>query len=71
MRYFRLVLAEFRRLASLVGDIAGDLLTAYTDYHDERLFRPLRIILIPLSELPLVRPSMDNLFVPRDLRLLL
>ena len=52
---FRLVWAEFRSLAGQVGDIAGDLWTAYTDYHDERLFRPLRIILIPLCELPLVR----------------
>jgi hypothetical protein len=42
-------------LSSRVGDIAGDLYTVYTDYHDERLFRPLRIILIPLCELPLVR----------------
>jgi hypothetical protein len=55
MRPYQLVLAEYRSLASRVGSVAGDFWTVYTEYHDGRQFRPLRLFWIPLGELPPVR----------------
>src|SRR5712691_981175 len=50
-------LAEYRSLVSHVGSIASDFWTAFYDSHNDNLLHPVRIILIPLCELPLVRSS--------------
>ena len=47
-------LVEYRSLVSRVGHIAGDFWTDFYDSHNDNPFRPVRIILIPLCELPLV-----------------
>jgi hypothetical protein len=63
------VLSEYRGLASRIGNVAGDFWTLYTDYYDGRQFRPLRMIWIPLCELPLVR-SPKTVSTSADLTLL-
>ena len=50
-------LAEYRNLVNHVGVIAGDFWTVFYDSHNDNLLHPIRIILIPLCELPLVRSS--------------
>jgi|SRR5712671_2468591 len=48
-------LAEYRHLASLVGSRAGDFWSIFLDSYHGGIFRPLRLVTISLSELPLVR----------------
>jgi hypothetical protein len=50
-------LAEYRNLASRVGPITGDFWTVFYESQNDNLFRPVRIVLIPLCELPLVNSS--------------
>ncbi|KAI9507420.1 HlyB/MsbA family ABC transporter [Russula earlei] len=48
------LVAEYRRLANRVGSRAGDFWSVFLDSHNDRLFRPLRLVSISLSELPLI-----------------
>ncbi|KAI0288520.1 HlyB/MsbA family ABC transporter [Russula brevipes] len=48
------LIAEYHSLATRVGTRAGDFWSLYFDSHDDRLFRPLRLLMIPLCELPLI-----------------
>ncbi|KAI0297906.1 HlyB/MsbA family ABC transporter [Russula brevipes] len=48
------LVAEYHSLATRVGTRAGSFWSLYFDSYNDQLFRPLRLLLIPLNELPLI-----------------
>jgi hypothetical protein len=65
--FLPICMAEYHRLANLVGSRAGDFWSVFLDSHNDRIFRPLRLFTISLSELPLVRsgsPIFQDKLIP-------
>ena len=61
-------LPEYRNLVDRLGNRASDFWSAHADTFADRAFRPMRLLKLPLSELPQVRSqvlfSCSNLRFP-------
>ena len=48
---------EYRNLVDRLGNRASDFWSTYIDAYNNRVIQPVRLLILPLSELPQVRPQ--------------